>query len=211
VNDPAFQARIMLRAGVAVQLIRQTGTPRLLVHLGCGEGLLTHLLASAGLNILALDPSAGKLALAQQCLGRRDYPAGVPRCVRLERLAHLPVEDQAADLVVIFDFLERHPNPIALFREVWRVLRPDGYMLIVTPFPPPHVDPSAPRIPGASGARGTPLWNEHYYEYNALTNQVSLSGGWETIKVENPGVVLHEHILAARKKARPGNVPTPSV
>jgi SAM-dependent methyltransferase len=46
---------------------------------------------------------------------------------------HIPFEDESFDLVFSDNVLEHLSNPIDVFREVWRTLKPDGAFLFKTP------------------------------------------------------------------------------
>lgn len=61
--------------------------------------------------------------------------AGQPGDVQVERFDELPFESQSIDLVVVVHQLETSPQPHLVLREIDRILRPEGH-LVVTGFNP---------------------------------------------------------------------------
>ena len=61
--------------------------------------------------------------------------AGQPGDVLVERFDELPFESQSIDLVVVIHQLETSPQPHLVLREIDRILRPEGH-LVVTGFNP---------------------------------------------------------------------------
>jgi SAM-dependent methyltransferase len=91
-----------------------------LLDVGCGTGWL----ADHFRDYTGLDGSPDAVAAATA----RD------RNVRLHDVAEpLPVEDASFDGVVMKDLLEHVPDPVALVREVHRVLRPGGRVFASSP------------------------------------------------------------------------------
>jgi len=91
-----------------------------LLDVGCGTGWLADHFA----DYTGLDGSPDAVASA----------AERGRDVRLHDVAEpLPVEDASFDAVVMKDLLEHVPDPVALVREVRRVLRPGGRVFASSP------------------------------------------------------------------------------
>lgn len=97
---------------------------------GCGAGRNALFLAGAGLHVIALDQSAGMLARAKAAVSEtsRDIP------LLQARLEGLPFTGEAFDVVVCTSVLETMSAGAASHAtgELGRVLRPGGYLLIVT-------------------------------------------------------------------------------
>ncbi|HXC24749.1 MAG TPA: metalloregulator ArsR/SmtB family transcription factor [Gemmatimonadaceae bacterium] len=94
--------------------------------LGCGTGQVSELLAPFVSDIIAVDESAAMLNAAR----KRLQPCGNVT-VRHGDLAALPIEDQSLDVALLFLVLHYAADPDAIVREVTRVLKPDGRVLIV--------------------------------------------------------------------------------
>ena len=92
------------------------------VDVGCGAGVLAERLSERGLSVIGIDPSSNLLSRA-----RRNCPEGDFRSGSLERL---PLDDAGADLVIAAMVLHHLPDPVRGLREIFRVLRPGGRLLI---------------------------------------------------------------------------------
>lgn len=49
-------------------------------------------------------------------------------------IAAIPVENASFDAVMCIEVLEHVPDPVSALKEITRVLKPDGYLLITAPF-----------------------------------------------------------------------------
>jgi SAM-dependent methyltransferase len=90
----------------------------LTVDVGCGEGRLSRHLKELGHAVLAVDRSPTMVRYAREADPELD--------VREADATALPLEDQAADLVVSFMSLMNTDDLEAAVREAARVLGPDG-------------------------------------------------------------------------------------
>jgi SAM-dependent methyltransferase len=99
--------------------------PQRVLDWGCGQGQVSHLLRERGLNVESFDYRDGS----------------EPKLVRLERFpdveAHvggdpvrLPFADDEFDAVLSCGVLEHVQRPAASLRELHRVLRPEGRLLV---------------------------------------------------------------------------------
>lgn len=98
--------------------------------LGCGTGQVTELLAPFVGQVLAVDESAAMLAAARKRLAPFGNVA-----VREGDLAGLPIDDGVLDAALLFLVLHYTADPAAILREVARVLRPGGRLLVVDMMP----------------------------------------------------------------------------
>lgn len=100
------------------------------VDLGCGRGADLHLLASrhggAGVRLIGVDASAEAVAATSAECGA-DSRVTV-RCGALD--GRLPFEDASVDLAYSHNLLECLPDPHGFAREVARILRPRGQLVI---------------------------------------------------------------------------------
>jgi SAM-dependent methyltransferase len=90
---------------------------------GCGSGrTLEDLVAYGEVHGIELDPEAAAVARARN--------RGEVRTGRLERL---PWEDSYFDLITCLDVIEHTPDDRATLRELRRVSRPGGFLLVTVP------------------------------------------------------------------------------
>ena len=92
------------------------------LDVGCGEGRFCRRLKARGVAAIGIDPTPQLLETARQ----RD-PSGDYRLGRAEQLAF---DDASFDLVVSYVTLVDIPDYRAGIREMARVLKPGGYLLI---------------------------------------------------------------------------------
>ncbi|HUE96430.1 MAG TPA: metalloregulator ArsR/SmtB family transcription factor [Longimicrobiaceae bacterium] len=94
--------------------------------LGCGTGQVSEVLAPLVQEVIAVDDSDAMLLAARERL------KGVANVeIRSGDLEKLPIEDIRLDAAVIFLVMHYIAEPVAVLREVVRVLRPGGRVLIV--------------------------------------------------------------------------------
>ncbi|MEI7706365.1 MAG: class I SAM-dependent methyltransferase [Deltaproteobacteria bacterium] len=101
----------------------------LALDLGSGTGKLAIILSLLGRHerVVAVDVSERMLAQAERSAAR----LGCRVETRVSDMAVLPFEDRSVDLVVGSAFLHHLPDPVALMKEVRRVLRPGGRFVFV--------------------------------------------------------------------------------
>ncbi len=97
---------------------------RRVLEVGCGVGAQTEILLERfpSITVQAVDRSAEQIARAKEHL-RASIAAGRAR-VDLVDAARLPFADGAFDGAFVCWVLEHTPNPVAVLREIRRVLRP---------------------------------------------------------------------------------------
>jgi demethylmenaquinone methyltransferase/2-methoxy-6-polyprenyl-1,4-benzoquinol methylase len=112
----------------------QMGREAWVLDCGTGTGALIRALPAdlaGGLHVHGVDRSSGMLARAAFELGR------LSRAVELHRadVRRLPFPNDRVDLVMSAHMLEHLPDPLEGLREMIRVLRPGGTLLLVTTRP----------------------------------------------------------------------------
>ncbi len=125
VNTPAFLAMLPPVAGLGG------------LDIGCGEGGNTRELARRGARMTALDVSPTFIHHAREA--EREAPLGI-KYVHADA-ACLPVADETFGFATAFMSLMDMPDQAAVLAEIYRVLRPDGFLQfsILHPcFVPPH-------------------------------------------------------------------------
>jgi SAM-dependent methyltransferase len=110
VLDPVMLARALARS------------PKKVLDVGCGEGRFCRMLGDNGVPSTGVDPTPALIAAARE----RD-PGGVYVEAEAE---DLPFGDESFDLVVSYLSLVDIPDAYSAIREMVRVLRPGGTLLI---------------------------------------------------------------------------------
>jgi SAM-dependent methyltransferase len=98
------------------------------LEVGCGEGRISRVLKECGYHVTATDPVEQFIVAAEQAGSADDY--------KVATAANLPFEDGSFDLVVAYNVLMDIEDVPAALREIGRVLRPSGTLIIsiVHPF-----------------------------------------------------------------------------
>jgi SAM-dependent methyltransferase len=103
---------------------RALAPDRLLVDCGAGTGRFARE-ASARCNAIAVDDHEESLAIARKHLGSES--------VRRGSCTALPLADEAADVVTALDVIEHVEDDARAVREMARILKPGGLMVITVP------------------------------------------------------------------------------
>ncbi len=191
-SDAGLRAAIEFRVKVALDVVKQIGPRRLALHVGSDCGVFGHLLAAQGLR-----------AMTQ----REKYPNAAPRFEHLADRRRLPLDDESADLALLFDVVECHPNPVGLFNETARILTPGGIVIVVSKRAQPALE------------NMTDL--EHPYTFHQLATQMLLTGAFKAIidaKRDDPSreiLIAMQRLpreqwacrVASRDEAAPGRAP----
>lgn len=111
----------------AVLKLLQPGANSSLLDVGCGTGILLEQLASTrdGMHLYGLDVSEGMLAWAKQKLAKYSNVE-----LQLGSVAELPYEDNRFDYVTCIQSFHHHPDSMQSLRQMHRVLKPGGSLLI---------------------------------------------------------------------------------
>jgi SAM-dependent methyltransferase len=124
----ALQAEVL----ALVEQGAPAGVPRRdvqVLDVGCGPGNFTFVLAEAGFGAVGLESYAALVELARE---KRRAKRLANLAFRAEDIATgAGIRDGAFDQVVSLHALYVHPDPHAVLREAWRVLKPGGHLVIV--------------------------------------------------------------------------------
>ncbi len=91
---------------------------------GCGTGRGTQRLTSRGAQVTALDIGPNLVNLT-----RTRYPCQA----LLASVIDLPFPDDTFDVVFSTEVIEHTPDPLSSVREMYRVLKPNGHLVLSTP------------------------------------------------------------------------------
>jgi ubiquinone/menaquinone biosynthesis C-methylase UbiE len=100
-----------------------------LLCLGHGLGTDWVQYARHGASVVVCSPSKSQLGLARRNFELR----GLPGQFVHSSLAGLPLESMSIDVACVAGLLEIAPEPRAIIDEIYRVLKPGGKVLVVTP------------------------------------------------------------------------------
>jgi len=118
------------RMAIAMQWIEQLRLPTTahLLEIGCGAGFATAALAMRGYRVDAVDSVAAMINRTS----KRIAETGTAERVRIVRadVRQLPMPNDSFDLVFALGVLPWLDDPLAAVREMARVTRPGGYVLV---------------------------------------------------------------------------------
>jgi SAM-dependent methyltransferase len=98
------------------------------------KGLRVFGLGYAAPYLAAFKSEASALgALMPDGLGALPWPDGARSMTALVGETELPLDDESADRILLVHMLEWSEHSHALLREIWRVLEPNGRLLLVVP------------------------------------------------------------------------------
>ena len=154
--------------------------PARILDAGCGSGrTLQELVGYGEVSGLELDPDAAEMARGRR-LGE----------VVVGRLEELPCEESSFDLITCLDVIEHTPHDDPALRELLRVCRPGGFMLLTVPAYPA-------------------LWsrhdeaNHHFRRYTRRTlRATALQAGWGIARLSSFNSLLLALAAAVRLAQR---------
>ena len=149
-----------------------------LLDVGCATGFFLDLARSKGWNVVGTEVSSFGARFAQERFGLD---------VRLGTLRELRFDDQAFDVVTMWDVIEHVLDPMAELLEVHRVLRQGGLLSIITP------DASSPvaRLLGSRWEEYRRV-REHVYFFSRRTLAEMLrKAGFDILRMESADKVFY--------------------
>jgi len=186
-HDPSSRSLIDIPLGVLRDVLRQSGSsPAHILHVNCGSGLAGHILARSGARYTGLTHNPAHLQVAQRMTSAQQYPAPAPpRFLHLPAAAPFPLDSASADALLVTWAFESHPNPVALWRELARVLNPGGMLVVFSR-----------RARGFADGADV---GEHRYDIRQLAGQMRHVGGLNLAVDLAKDSLDREIVLVARR------------
>jgi len=124
---PTIDGNIKLEHLHRYAVAREWCRGKQVLDVACGEGYGSDLLAEVASSVVGVDLAFDAVRHATRRYGgaRRSFVAG--------QCAAIPLRDQSIDVVVSFETIEHHDRHDEMMREIRRVLRPDGLLIISSP------------------------------------------------------------------------------
>lgn len=98
------------------------------LDIACGEGYGTSMLAGAAKSVVGVDIAPAVVAHARKAYRQHKNLAFLEG-----NATAIPCQDRSFDAVVSFETIEHLPEQARMLREIRRVLRPDGFLVISSP------------------------------------------------------------------------------
>lgn len=105
----------------AILSLLKSDEKKRILDLGAGEGVLSEKLLSGGYNVTACDGIPEQFKLTEII------------CQKVDLNKDFPFNNSEFDVVILGDVIEHLENPWHAIRESYRVLKPDGKLIISTP------------------------------------------------------------------------------
>lgn len=113
-------------------LARELSAGRDVLDVACGEGYGASLLVGVAHSVVGVDIAQSAVDHAREKYAKPNLRFVQGDCARL------PLDAASVDLVVSFETIEHHDQHEAMLREIKRVLRPDGVLIISSPNRPEY-------------------------------------------------------------------------
>ena len=166
-----FVAEHLHRYSLALEYSRR----RDVLDVACGEGYGSSFLAKVARTVIGVDCDAATVAHAEA-----KYRSNKLR-FKVGRAEKLPLSANSVDLVVSFETLEHLKNHNAMLREIKRVLRPGGRLLISSPNRKPYRKTSGNLNPFHLHELSQQEFHallSQYFNHVIMGYQRSVSGSW---------------------------------
>lgn len=98
------------------------------LDLASGEGYGSYQISKIAASVVGVDIDEAAVSHAQQ-----RYAQQLNLSYRVGNCAQIPLGDRSVDVVVSFETIEHHDQHEQMMREIKRVLRPDGLLIISSP------------------------------------------------------------------------------
>jgi len=113
------------RRGYSLQRDRSAGIKGKVLDIGCSSGVFLDMMKTRGWDVAGVELCSGFVNMARELFGLESIFNGT--------LEEARFENKSFDLITMWDLIEHVPNTLSLLKEVERILRPNGLLLILTP------------------------------------------------------------------------------
>jgi ubiquinone/menaquinone biosynthesis C-methylase UbiE len=107
---------------------------RVILDIACGEGYGSYIMAHNASYVIGVDNSEGTISHARAKYTLNNLAFMVGSCLKI------PVNDGKIDVVVSFETIEHHNQHEEMLKEIKRVLKPGGLLIISSPDKYEHSD-----------------------------------------------------------------------
>lgn len=97
------------------------------LDIACGSGYGTQIMALSAAKVYGVDNSQAAIEYAKNNFAGRNIDYLVGNC------ENIPLRDASVDIIVSFETIEHLENPAIFLKEIKRVLKPNGKLIISTP------------------------------------------------------------------------------
>jgi SAM-dependent methyltransferase len=167
-SDPRFEAVLRIGAADYASWIANHSSGREVLEIGSGEGRLTAALCQRGYQVTAIEPDDACAKRIEALWGDANRPTS-PRILNgIWEWALPQLAGSQFGAVVMQHSLEHMPDPIGMLRDIRKLMRPTGALLIEVP---DVLDPYGPL--------GGWYWQHvHLYDFSAdtLTRSLAAAG-----------------------------------
>ncbi|MGA3085905.1 MAG: methyltransferase domain-containing protein [Thermodesulfobacteriota bacterium] len=105
----------------------EIATGKVVLDIACGEGYGSSMLANWAVKVIGVDISVESVKHARKRYKKENLEYMVGSCT------DIPLPDASVDIVVSFETIEHHDQHMQMMKEVKRILRPTGILLISSP------------------------------------------------------------------------------
>jgi len=95
-----------------------------LLDVGCGNGKFLVHMRKLGWEVMGVEPDSKAVRIARECFKLNVFQG---------RLEKIKFPDNSFDVVTMNHVIEHVPNPVELLAECYRILKPGGKLVVVTP------------------------------------------------------------------------------
>lgn len=99
-----------------------------ILDIGCGGGLLSEALAREGAQVFGIDLSSSMIAAAEHHLSEQNLAINYRQISSHDCCA----QNEQYDHIVCMEMLEHVANPAAILRDIYALLRPNGFAFLST-------------------------------------------------------------------------------
>ena len=170
----APKLKYVFRAGVAAKdrlaFLRANGlldcpAGKLFLDVGAGGGEVVFAASEAGFRAKGIEPNEGYSSFARDAYGIEVVTGGLE-----------DIHESEFDVITMFHVLEHMPDPIAVFRRLYQIIKDDGLLLV-----------EVPNIEQADASPSNIFFKAHLFYFSKATLLAAASLGFDAVRVEDKG------------------------